>query len=259
MLSSVGTIPYRRLTDPLILPVAATSTRTAVPASFIPSEATSFRVTNPNAFWVRLKGATGAAASSLTIGATEGWLFPPGFSGTFTTQFPEAMATIAVGSGAGNGTLEISYGVGGGGESAFLLSSSGSGSVPTGPAGTPNSNVLTVQGIAGGTVQPVSGTVAVSNFPANQTVTSRGTATMATGQVNMAAGNTPYLVAAARSTRRSITFVPTSQFTYFYGNAAVSTTSGACAPNGAAITLETTAAVYVVSGSTGTMTFVEHY
>lgn len=305
MLSSTGTIPYRRLTDPLILPVAVTSTRTAVPASFIPQEATSFRVTNPNAFWVRLRGATGPAAATLSIGATEGWLFPPGFSGIFTTQFPEAMATIAVGLGAGNGTLEISYGVGGGGESAFYAGGTGggSGNVNATQAGSwtvavnnfpatqtisgsvsvsnlPSSQAVTVgnfpatQPVSGSVsvsnfpaTQPVSGTVAatqsgtwnISNFPSVQTVTSRGTGSMVTGQVAMAAQNTAYLVAAARATRRSITFVPTSQFTYFYGNSGVTTTTGAAAVNGSAITLETTAAVYVVSSSTGTMTFVEHF
>ncbi len=75
----------------------------------------------------------------------------------------------------------------------------------------------------------------------------------------MTAQNTAYQVAAARATRRSITFVPTSQFTYFYGNSGVTTTTGAAAVNGAAITLETTAAIFVVSGSTGTMTYVEHF
>lgn len=117
--------------------------------------------------------------------------------------------------------------------------------------------------------QAVSGTVAatqsgawavsVSNFPATTTTIARGTGSMATGQVAMSASNTAYQVVPARATRRSVTFVPTSQFTFFYGNAGVSTTTGACAPNGAAVTLETTAAVFAVSGSTGTMTFVEHF
>lgn len=315
MLTTAGVIPYRRLTDPIILPVAPTSTRTAVPNGFIPTEATSFRVTNPNAFWIRLKGATGANAATLSIATTEGWLFPPGFSGTFTTQFPDAMATISVamqGIPAGSGNLEISYGIGGGGESASITATGGSSSsVPTGAAGSPNSSVVTVQGIASGTAQPVtvgnfpatqpvsgtvaatqsgtwtvsvsnfpatqavSGSVSVSNFPATQPVSgtvtlgagtsligavqARGTGSMVTGQVAMSAGNTAYQVAAARANRRSITFVPTSQFTYFYGNSGVTTTTGAAAVNGAAITLETTAAVFVVSGSTGTMTFVEHF
>ncbi len=36
-----------------------------------------------------------------------------------------------------------------------------------GVAGTPSSDVISVQGVAGGVAQPVSGTVAVSNFPAS--------------------------------------------------------------------------------------------
>lgn len=123
--------------------------------------------------------------------------------------------------------------------------------------------------------QPVSGSVSVSNFPATQPISgtvslgagtnligavqARGTGSMVTGQVAMTAQNTAYQVAPARATRRSITFVPTSQFTYFYGNSGVTLTTGAAAVNGAAITLETTAAVFVISNSTGTMTFVEHF
>jgi len=44
------------------------------------------------------------------------------------------------------------------------------GAVLDGTAGTPSVGVVTVQGVAGGTPQPVSGTVAVSNFPATQPV-----------------------------------------------------------------------------------------
>lgn len=300
---SSSPIPYRRLTDPLSLPYGTNSQRFVVPAGYIPAEATTFRVTNSGASWVRLKGAQGSAASTLAIQDGEGWLYPPGFSGIFTTQYPEAMATISVAKGgvaAGSGILEISYGMGGGGESIAALVAAG-GSFPTGAAGTPNANVVTVQGIMGGTAQPVtvgnfpatqpvSGSVSVSNFPASQPVSgsvsvsnfpatqpisgsvilgagtnligavqARGTGSMVTGHVAMSAQNTAYQVAPARATRRSITFVPTSQFTYFYGNSGVTLTTGAAAVNGAAITLETTAAIFVISSSTGTMTFVEHF
>jgi hypothetical protein len=44
------------------------------------------------------------------------------------------------------------------------------GAVLDGTAGTPSIGVLTVQGVGGGTPQPVSGTVSVSNFPATQPV-----------------------------------------------------------------------------------------
>lgn len=181
-----GVIPYRRLTQPLMLDVAPTSGRTAVPAGFIPPEATSFRVTNPNAFAVRLRGAKGSGADGLTITTSQGWLFPPGFSGTFTTEFPEFMATISqawMGTVAGSGILEISYGIGGGGESVAALAAAG-GSAPNGnvnvtnfPAVQPvsdNNSSLTVDGSVAvsnfPTTQAVSGTVSVSNLPTIQQV-----------------------------------------------------------------------------------------
>lgn len=304
-ISSAGIIPYRRLTDPLMLPYGTASQRTSVPSGFIPLEATSFRVTNRGTSWVRLKGAQGAAANTLTIQDGEGWLFPPGFSGTFTTQFPEAMATIAVGSGAGNGTLEISYGIGSSGESVGALVAAG---------GSPNSNV-TIQNVplpvsdnngsltVDGTVnvgnlpatQPVSGTVSVGNFPAVQPVSDnsgsltvdsaqlpttlgaktaanslsvvpasdavyvtadRGSASMVTGQVQVN-NTTAVQVVAARTTRRKVTLAPSSQFTYFVGNSGVTAATGLAVLNGGSVTLDTTAAVFVIAQSTGPMTFME--
>lgn len=135
---------------------------------------------------------------------------------------------------------------------------SGSVSVSNFPATQAVSGTVTIGGSLPAGTNSL-GSVTVSNFPATQTTIARGTSSMATGQVAMTAQNTLYLVAAARANRRSITFVPTSQFTYFYGNADLTLTNGAAAVNGAAITLETTAAVYVRSSSAGTMTFVEHF
>jgi hypothetical protein len=109
------------------------------------------------------------------------------------------------------------------------------------------------------TTQAVSGTVTVSGITGTVTTIARGTGSMATGQVAITGGATAVQIVPVRTARRSVTIVPTSQFTYFYGNAGVTQTTGAAAPNGAAITLETTAAVFVVSGSGGTMTFVEHF
>lgn len=185
MLSSTGVIPYRRLTDPLALSYGPASQRTVVPAGYIPAEATSFQVYNRGNAPVRLKGARGAAASNLTIKDGEGWLFPPGFRGTFTTQYPEAMATISVeanGVAAGSGILEISYGVGGAGESVAALvavggSTGGNVTVTNFPAVQPvsdNGGSLTVDGSVSisnfPATQPVSGTVSVGNFPASQAV-----------------------------------------------------------------------------------------
>lgn len=276
--SSSGQIPFRRLTDPLMVPVATTSTTMAVPAGFIPQDATSFRVVNPNNFWVRLRGAslaTSANPSALTITATQGWLFPPGFSGTFTSQFPEYLATISVGAGAGTGTLELSYGIGSSGESVGQLLAAGGSTngtvtvanvpLPVAQNGAPWSFTLSGTAAVTGTVG-ITGTVAVTQsgtwnvgITGTAITITRGTASMATGQVNMTTGNTAYQIVPARSTRRSVTLVPTSQFTYFYGNSGVTVANGAAAPNGAVVTLETTAAIFAVSGSAGVMTFVEHF
>lgn len=279
MLNNVGTIPYRRLTDPVRLPVATTSTTTPVPPGFIPQEATSFRVTNPNNFWVRLRGAQGANSSSLTITDQQGWLFPPGFSGTFTTQFPEYMATIAVGAGAGTGVLEVSYGVGGGGESAFY-------------AGTGGGTASNVNATQAGTW-----TVAVNNFPAIQqvadnggsltidslqlpaslgtkaaaaslaitpasdatfTTIDRGSPSIATGQVAVTQG-TAIQVVAARAGRRKVTLSPATNIPYIVGTTGVTATTGFAVLSGGAITMDTAAAIFVIAGNNGTMTFMETF
>lgn len=285
MLSNSGTIPYRRLTDPLMLAVATTSQRTQVPPGFIPAEATSFRITNPNPFWVRLKGFTGPAASSGTISATEGWLFQPGFSGVFTTQFPEYMATISVGAAAGTGVLEISYGIGGGGESSFFAAANNGGTASTVSVSNFPAN------------QTVSGAVAVSNFPAIQqvadngasltvdtpqlpatlgtktaanslpvtpasdatfTTVDRGSASINTGQVTLTQG-TAVQVVPARAGRRKVTLSPTSNIPYLIGNTGVTTTTGFAVLSGGAVTLDTTAAIFVIASNNGTMTFVETF
>lgn len=116
---SVGNaFPFRRLTDPLILDVDVVAKKFDVPAGFFQQGgpgfgATSFWVVNPNNFWVRLRGSNDA--NHIPVTATTGWLFPPGFCGAFSTQFPVSMSTLAVtyqNVPAGVGTLEISYGGG---------------------------------------------------------------------------------------------------------------------------------------------------
>jgi hypothetical protein len=177
--------------------------------------------------------------------------FPTGGNSVSVTNFPAVQPV--------NGTVNVGN---------FPTTQSVSITGPL-PAGTNTLGSVTVTNFPA--MQPVSGSVTVSNFPATQPVSgsvaitgtvstiARGTGSMATGQVAITGGAAAVQVVAARATRRSVTIVPTSQFTYFYGNAGVTQTTGAAAPNGAAITLETTAAVFVVSGSGGTMTFVEHF
>jgi hypothetical protein len=114
---SDNSFAFRRMTDPLLLPIATTATKFDVPDGYFRGAgpgagAQSFWVCNANNFWVRLKGSTG---TYVAVTDTTGWLFPPGFVGAFSTQFPQFMSTMAVtrqGLTAGTGTLEISYGGG---------------------------------------------------------------------------------------------------------------------------------------------------
>lgn len=276
-LSSVGVIPYRRLTDPLKLPYGPTSTRTRVPAGFIPTEATSFRVTNMGPGWVRLRGANSENSNNpatLTITVDQGWLFPPGFSGTFTTQFPEYMATISP-DGA-NGVLEITYGIGGSGESVGQLVAAGGSTggnvvVTNTPLPVTVTGNVSVNDTGGSltvdtpqlpaTLGAKTGANSLAVVPATDAlfaVADRGAASIATGQAQVN-NTTAVQVVPARATRRRVTLAPSTQFTYFVGNAGVTATTGFAVLNGGAVTLDTTAAVFVIANATGPMTFVETF
>lgn len=118
MLSGGGLIPFRRLTDPLQIPVGPEAGRFNVPENFIPKEANAFWVVNANLFWVRLKGSPdkNAAYAAVTDTPPTGWLWMPGYTAVFTTQFPVWMSTLAVsrqGIAAGSGFIELAYGMGG--------------------------------------------------------------------------------------------------------------------------------------------------
>lgn len=94
-----GTFAFRRTTDPLQLPVGPVPTRFDVPAGFFDKngpgyQTTTFMVVNPNACYVRLRGSN--TDSHIPVTPTTGWLFPPGFVGCFTTQYPKSMSTLAV-------------------------------------------------------------------------------------------------------------------------------------------------------------------
>ena len=103
---------FRRSTDPYMLPVGTTAQRFDVPADLKAAGYMSFCVVNPNNFWVRMRGSTG---SYIPVTDDTGWLFPPGFFGVFSTQYPEFMSAMSVtkqGIPAGTGILEVSYGGG---------------------------------------------------------------------------------------------------------------------------------------------------
>lgn len=86
--------PYRRQTNAVMVEVGVgTAARTAVPADFIPKNASSFQVVNSALCWVRLKGFKDVNG---TLVEGEGWLFPPGHVGVYATQQPTHMMALAV-------------------------------------------------------------------------------------------------------------------------------------------------------------------
>lgn len=114
---------FRRMTDPLLIPVSGSVQKFDLPAGFFQQSgpamgAMSFWVCNANNFWVRLRGSGNGwdgSGSYVAVTDTTGWLFPPGFVGSFSTQYPLWMSTLGVvrqGLSVGTGTLEISYGGG---------------------------------------------------------------------------------------------------------------------------------------------------
>ena len=141
--------------------------------------------------------------------------------------------------------------------------SGGGGSVPTGTAGSPNSQVLSIQGIAGGVAQPVtiasmpttpvtgtfwqatqpvSGSVAVSNFPATQPVSGTLTAnigtagTLATSALQTTANTSLAAIQAAVQ-------APTPAGTYNIGSV-----------NVAALPPDTSATLTITAADTGSTT-----
>lgn len=94
-----GTFAFRRVTDPLQLPVGVEPERFDVPEGFFDQggpafQTTTFLVVNPNLCYVRLRGSS--TDTHIPVTPSTGWLFPPGFVGCFTTQYPKSMSTLAV-------------------------------------------------------------------------------------------------------------------------------------------------------------------
>jgi len=98
-------VAFRRMTRALAVPVVSAPTAqnaTQVPAGFILQSYNAFAVFNPNICTVGLRGTsrpTGQPVPTAPILAqADGldWLFPPGFWGVFSTQFPFFMSAIAL-------------------------------------------------------------------------------------------------------------------------------------------------------------------
>lgn len=109
------TTSYRRLTDPVLVTVAATAGSTLVPVGWIPANADSFQVVNSNNCYVRLRGFKMGETGEVEEG--KGWLLPPGHVAVYATQKPERMSAMAVARpgfpvGAELWPLEVNYGFG---------------------------------------------------------------------------------------------------------------------------------------------------
>jgi hypothetical protein len=119
---SLNSFSFRRGSDPFQLSFDATPIKFDVPSDFFVTGAgkgaTSFCIVNPTKYWVRLRGSGDGqtqTGSYVPVTATTGWLFPPGFWGVMSTQFPRYMSVMSVdkqGLGTGSGVIEISYGGG---------------------------------------------------------------------------------------------------------------------------------------------------
>jgi hypothetical protein len=99
---STQSIPFRRMSEPVQLAVGATAQTTMVPPERLRDPANglplnSFYVVNPNNVYVRVKGYSNADdCANNSVTPTTGWLFPPGFTGVFSTQYPMCGSAMAV-------------------------------------------------------------------------------------------------------------------------------------------------------------------
>lgn len=108
------------------------------------------------------------------------------------------------------------------------------------------------------------GTASLSVVPATDglfTTVERGSGSIATGQV--AVNNTTAVqIVPARAGRRKVTIAPVGTYNYFIGASGVTAATGFSVLGGGAVTLDTTAAVFAITGSAaanGAMTFVETF
>ena len=118
-----------------------------------------------------------------------------------------------------------------------------------GTAGSPSPNVLSMQGVSGGVALP--------------TTLQVGAAGLATNQISVATTST--LIVAARTGapgtgRVAVTILNSGAATVFYGVSGLTTANGSILPAGAAVTLNTTAAVYgIVATGTVTVSYTETF
>lgn len=135
-----------------------------------------------------------------------------------------------------------------------------------GTAGTPSADVISVQGVSGGTAIPISvaslPSQAVTNAGtfATQVTTQVGAANIATDQVSVTTSSASLV--ASRATRRSVTIVNHGTTAVYLKGGTVTTSNGVLLPGviGAAITFNTTSAIHgIVASGTQTVSYVEEY
>lgn len=94
---SDNTFPFRRETrlDPFIIPCVLTPAPLAIPkAQLTDYGVSSFKMANPNPFWVWYRGWNGAAGDMPTI-AGKGHYIAPGAVDVNTSQIPDWIAAVA--------------------------------------------------------------------------------------------------------------------------------------------------------------------
>lgn len=95
-------IAFRRMSDPVQLAVGPAAQPTMIPPNVLKDPVsgqpvTTFYVVNPNQVYVRAKGFSNAAdCQNVGVTSSTGWLWPPGFVGVFSTQFPICASVMAV-------------------------------------------------------------------------------------------------------------------------------------------------------------------
>lgn len=88
--------PFRRnlSVSPIMIP--AKDTASYVLIGKLPDGVTSFGVINSYPVYIRLLGTPMSSPSPLLAVEGDGWLFPPGHFGIYSTQFPKGLSCIAV-------------------------------------------------------------------------------------------------------------------------------------------------------------------
>lgn len=90
------TFPFRRnlVVSPIM--VRATDVASYKPLGKLPDGVTTFGVINSYPVYIRLLGTPMGAAEPMMAKEGDGWLFPPGHFGIYSTQFPKGLSAIAV-------------------------------------------------------------------------------------------------------------------------------------------------------------------